>query len=227
MKFFDYFKSKKKKDLPLIARVDLTELAKQREAEMQDRDVSILASADYTKRIPTIRLMYVALSKYQAYGSDEYKVGQSYGISSPFRLPADMSMEDACKVVSYLSEKVERENPVEPASNNSVALTSHLLEKYGFSKVETNEKGYHHAVSKYSTSGKIKLPFHACEEIEGVTDLMTVGGDFKLFKRTDLSNRYFDWFTEGVKYEEIEDIYKKINQNYILEDLQDDIPSFN
>jgi len=109
MGIIEYFKNKKtEKNLPLIARVNLAELQKQREESLQDREVSILAAADYTKRIPTLRLYYVALEKFTRYGTDEIKLGQTYGVSSPFRLPHNMSMEDACKVVSYLSDKVEK-----------------------------------------------------------------------------------------------------------------------
>ena len=87
MGIFDYLKGKKKEKLPLIARVNLSELQKQREENMELGDISILAKADYTKRIPTIRLYYVALEKFSRYGSDEIKIGQTYDISSPFRLP--------------------------------------------------------------------------------------------------------------------------------------------
>ncbi|MBO5884183.1 MAG: hypothetical protein J6Q51_00125, partial [Clostridia bacterium] len=47
-------------------------------------------------------------------------------------------------------------------------------------------------------------------------DLFTVGGDFKVFKRTELHDRYFDWFTENVTEQEIIDIYKKINKEDYL-----------
>ena len=217
MGIFDYLKGKKKEKLPLIARVDLSDLKKQREENMELSDISILAKADYTKRIPTIRLYYVALEKFSRYGSDEIKIGQTYGISSPFRLPNEMSIEDACRVVSYLSEKVESENNLEPASEKSVAMVSKLLTTYGFEKVESKEKGYYHAVSDYKPFEKIRTNFlPACEEIKGVVDLFTVGGDFKVFKKSDLYDRYFDWFTEGITKQEVEDIYKKIRKDYLL-----------
>ena len=43
----DYIEKKRKEKLPLIARVDLAELQKQREEEAQDRDVSILAAGEH------------------------------------------------------------------------------------------------------------------------------------------------------------------------------------
>lgn len=217
MKFFEYFRNKKKeKQLPLIAKVNLTELQKQREKEMQDQEVPILSATDYTKRIPTLRLFYVALEKFTRYGTDEIKVGQTYGVSCPFNLPHNMSMEDACKVVSYLSDKVEKEKDLEPACQKSVIMVSNILEKYGFSKVESKEKGYYHAVSEYIPFHTTRANFPATEKIEGVVDLFTVGGDFKIFKKTDLYDRYFDWYSEGISQQEIADIYKSIGQEYLL-----------
>lgn len=217
MGIIEYFKNKKKeKNLPLIARVNLAELQKQREESLQDRDVSILAAADYTKRIPTLRLYYVALEKFTRYGTDGIKIGQTYGVSSPFRLPHNMSMEDACKVVSYLSDKVEKENDLEPACEKSVIMVSNILENYGFSKVESKEKGHYHAISEYIPFHTTRATFPATEKIEGVVDLFTVGGDFKVFKKTDLYDRYFDWYSEGISQQEIVDIYKSIGQEYWL-----------
>ena len=206
----DYIEKKRKEKLPLIARVDLTELQKQREKDMEDREVSILAACDYTKRIPTIRLYYIALEKFLKYGTDQMMVGQTYGVSSPFRLPNGMTFEDAFKVVSYLSDKVETENNLEPASEKSVIMVSNILENYGFRKVD--------AVSSYVPFSKIKTAFPAGEQIEGVVDLFTVGGNFRTFKKTDLHKRYFDWYSKGVTAEKIQDIYKDIRKEFLLPD---------
>ena len=214
----DYIEKKRKEKLPLIARVDLTELQKQREKDMEDREVSILAACDYTKRIPTIRLYYIALEKFLKYGTDQMMVGQTYGVSSPFRLPNGMTFEDAFKVVSYLSDKVETENNLEPASEKSVIMVSNILENYGFRKVEGEEKGHFHAVSSYVPFSKIKTAFPAGEQIEGVVDLFTVGGNFRTFKKTDLHKRYFDWYSKGVTAEKIQDIYKDIRKEFLLPD---------
>ena len=174
------------------------------------------ANFNYTN----IRLYYVALERFTRYGSSEIKLGETYGISSPFRLPHGMSYKDACKVVSYLSEKVEKENNLEPASESSVAMVSKILPSYGFERIEGMEKGHYHAVSDYKPFYKIKADyFPACKKIDGVVDLFTVGGHFKVFKKTDLNDRYFDWFTEGVTKQEIENIYKTIGQDCLLSNL--------
>ena len=211
MGLLDRIRKKKKEELPLIARVNLVELQKQREENMTLGDKSILAKADYTKRIPTIRLYYVAFNKFKRYGTGYTYIGQTYGISSPFRLPRDMSIEDACKVVSYLSEKVEKENDLEPASEKSVAMVSNELTKYGFERVESKEHGHYHAVAEYIPFTKIRASIPMSMEIDGVVDLFSVGGDFKMFKKSDLHDRYFNWFTAGISNDEVKDIYDQIS----------------
>ena len=222
MKIDDYLnkknKEKNERDLPLIARVNLVELKKQREENAQLGETSILARADYTKRIPTIRLCYVAMEKFKRYGTEETKVGQTYGFSSPFRLPYEMTIEDACRVVSFLSEKVENENNIEPASEQSVAMVSKVLTSFGFDRVESRPHGHIHAVSEYDPMRRIRSEALGCGEIDGVVDLFTIGGDFKVFERSDLYDRYFDWFTEGVTKQDIVDIYKNIRKDYLLPD---------
>lgn len=218
MGLLDRIRKKKKEELPLIARVNLVELKKQREENMTLGDISILAKADYTKRIPTIRLYYVAFNKFNRNGTGYTYIGQTYGISSPFRLPNEMRIEDACKVVSYLSEKVESENNIEPASEKSVAMVSNELTKYGFERVESKEHGHYHAVSEYIPFTKIRTSIPVSRGIDGVVDLFSVGGDFKMFKKSDLHDRYFNWFTAGVTEQEIIEIYKKIRQDYLLPD---------
>ena len=217
MSIFDNFK-RKKEDLPLIARVNLVELKKQRVENMKLGDKSILTKADYTKRIPTIRLYYTAYEKFFRYGSSQLKVGQTHGISSPFRLPNEMTLEEACKVISYLSDKLEKENNLEPGCEQSVAMVSHILDKFGFEKVESSEHGHYHCISDYSPIHRIQSPFNICNPIEGVVDLISVGGDFKIFKKTKVSERYFDWYTPNVTKEEIQQIYKGIRKDYLLED---------
>lgn len=222
MGIFNFFKKNKKQDLPLIARVNLAEEMKKREEQWQFGDKSILAVADYTKRFPRIRLYYVSLGKFTRYGTTEEKIGTTFNISSPFRLPIDMTVEDACKVISYLSEKVEKEYDFEPASQSSVAMVSKLLEKYGFDKVEGHVHGYSHAIQEYHAQRRINVTSghpHK-EKVDGIVDLFTVGGDFKLFKKSNLNDRYFNWFTEGVTREEVEKIYEKIHKLYVLEDAE-------
>lgn len=173
---------------------------------------------DYKAKIPTIRLYYIAIEKFTRYGTGETKLGTTYGISSPFKLPCNMSIKDACKVVSYLSDKIESEKKLTPGCEKSVAMVSSILNKYGFDKVESKEKGHHHTISDYHPLYKIKTAFPKLVESNRVIDLFTIGGSFELFQKSDLHDRYFEWYIEGVTKQEIEDIYRKIGQEYLLQE---------
>lgn len=171
-----------------------------------------------------IRLVYVAIGKYLSYDTSEIRTGETYNITSEFILPSGMSMKEACKVVSYLSEKVEREDNLDEASPSSVAKVSNILEQYGFKKVENCPHGRFHRTK--DVHGNFLSSFSTFEDVDeqikvddvlaekpGVVDLFTVGGDFRLFTRTPMDKRYFEWFTPRVKKEEIEKIYAKIGED--------------
>ena len=55
-----------------------------------------------------LRLVYVEFALYIDRYHDTLMCGARYATSSAFELPKNMTMEQACKVVSYLSEKVKR-----------------------------------------------------------------------------------------------------------------------
>ena len=215
-KIIEYFKNKKReKNLPLIARVDLAKLQKERLEKAELGEVSILAKADYTKRIPTIRLCYVAFEKFKRYGRDDIKVGKTYGYSNPYRLPLHMSLEDGIKVISYLTEKVEKEKGLSTNSEKCVAEVSKLLSDYGFRKVEGYESGHFHQVADYE---RVLSTLPVCKKIDGVVDLFTVGGEKSLFMWSELGKRYFKWNKKGIKREQVKDIYDNINMN--LDELE-------
>ncbi|MBO5394310.1 MAG: hypothetical protein J6A28_00175 [Clostridia bacterium] len=156
-----------------------------------------------------IRLLYVALEKLKEEGS-EAKLSKTYCVSSPYMIPYGMTIEQACKVISYLSEKVESEQDIEPATQQSVFAVIKLLDEYGFRKLEGFSNGYAHTVTKYNPAEKIagipKSP------VFGVVDLFTVGGHMKRFEKSDMSSRFFDWFTPGVEKAEIDMIYASIQE---------------
>lgn len=156
----------------------------------------------------TIRLIYVAMEPFNRYGTSNKMLGTTLNISSPFTLPSGMNIDEACKIISYLSEMVESQKDIEPASNNSVAFVSEKLEEYGFTKLPATrgEYGYSHTISRYYNTRRI---FNIAKS--GVLDLFTVGGDFDEFKNSDLHDRYFNWFTESVKQQEIRYIYERLD----------------
>ena len=218
MGIFDIFKKQKKEDLPLIARVNLAELMKKREEELKNNppEVSILASADFTERTrEKIRLYYVAMERFNRYGGGK-RIGKTIGYSCPFKAPKGMNLEETCKVVSYLSELVEQDGSVEPASELSVQIVGAYLKALGFDKVDESQVDYshRHAVS-FDTKDALNLTESKItpEQKLGVTDLFTVGGDLKLFEQSDLMDYYFEWFTPGVTEQEVRDIYAGIGKN--------------
>ena len=161
---------------------------------------------NYDRTADKIRLVYVSIESFHMTGSGQ-KTGKTFGVSSPFVLPKGVSLEESFKIVSYLTEKVERENDIEELSEQSVVLVSHLLENYGFKKVETSNKGHYHSIEEYRMFGKIDT--EECKEIEGCVDLFTIRSSKHDFKRTSLKDRYFDWFTPKIKDHEINAILNK------------------
>jgi len=191
---------KKMEELPLIARVNLSERMAERDAEGYNREKSILASIKRNY----IRLVYINMQKYNSRMDGQNKIGTTWATSGTFLLPVKMSIEEASKIVSYVSEKVEKEYNLEPASIKSVEKTAEELQKYGFKLDDKEFCRFHQTEEEHFGRIYTNLPKETY-----YVDLFTVGGDFKLFKRTKEYDRYFEWFTEGVTKEEVEDICSK------------------
>ena len=104
-----------------------------------------------------------------------------------FIIPRGMSIDDACLVLSYLTEKFDKEYNYPPSSRESVSRLAHNLPKYGFEK-EFN-------VDKKHLNSAIKL--------------YTVSGNLTLFKQTDMYKEYFPWFTPNVAETQVNAIYAK------------------
>lgn len=155
--------------------------------------------------IKQIRMVYSAFSVYNGYARGTF-LGETCFWSQQFNLPKGMSLNDACKIISYLSEKVEKENLIDEASLESVKQVSGILQNYGFTPVLGTQDKYLHGHGELPIF-KIKS---LCKKVDGVVDLITYGGE-KKFKRSDLHSRYFEWFTKDVKEKEIQQIYDSSN----------------
>lgn len=105
-------------------------------------------------------------------------------IMQKFRLPDGMSYADAFKVLSFLSEYVEREFNLPECCFGTVKKVQDLLPEFGFT----------------------------IEDKPGVecTDLFTVNGMNRLFKRTEYARQYFEWFTPGVTWDDVQEIYSRL-----------------
>lgn len=187
------------------------DIFKKKDTEIKDM-ISLKEIVNKGDKFNAIRLIYLSYNKYTDYATREKKLGQTYGVSSPMLIPHGINIEEACKIVSYLSEKIERENDLEPACERSVALTSQILQEYGFLKMKGFNHGHYHVTGKFPRR-KAGTALLSSEKIDGVVDLITVAGNPILFKQSEIYNRYFDWFTGKVSETEIRYIYEKAGIN--------------
>lgn len=187
------------------------DIFKKKDTEIKDM-ISLKEIVNKGDKFNAIRLIYLSYNKYTDYATREKKLGQTYGVSSPMLIPHGINIEEACKIVSYLSEKIERENDLEPACERSVALTSQILQEYGFLKMKGYNHGHYHVTGKFPRR-KAGTTLLSSEKIDGVVDLITVAGSPILFKQSEIYNRYFDWFTGKVSETEIRYIYEKAGIN--------------
>ena len=109
----------------------------------------------------------------------------------PFMLPKGMTREEGFKVLSYLTDFIEKREDTEPCSYKSVSTLDGVLnlERFGFTRVEEKDE------SK-------------------ILNLFTVAGRLLLFKRSNLYPKYFEWYTENITKEEVESIYAKYNMEF-------------
>ena len=109
----------------------------------------------------------------------------------PFMLPNGMSREEGFKVLSYLTDFIEKRDDVELGSLTSVRTLDSVLsnERFGFKRVEEIDE-------------------------DKILNLFTIDGRALLFKRSELYKKYFEWYTENVTKEEVEEIYSKIGMEF-------------
>ncbi len=159
-----------------------------------------------------IRLIYAYFEKFERYGTKDKKVGQTYEISSIYTAPKDMSFKNIISVISYLSDKVEKENNYNPGSRESVNEVDRILDNFGFKREKSEVlAGHYHMVSDYNKRKIGIIP--QAQHIDKVIDLFTIGGDFKLFKKTELYKSYFDWYIKNVTKQDFDKIYQNLEKN--------------
>lgn len=139
---------------------------------------------------------------YRLYYINYHRIGEGYGHRknnigiinwrfNPFILPKEMTREEGFKVLSYLTDFIEKREDTEPCSFKSVSTLDGVLnlERFGFTRVEEKDE------SK-------------------ILNLFTVDGRLLLFKRSNLYSKYFEWYVENVTKEEVESIYAKHNMKF-------------
>ena len=89
---------------------------------------------------------------YRLYFINYHRIGEHYGRTGsdnvgminwpfkPFMLPDGMNREDAFKVLSYLTDFIEKDSNLEPCSQRSVAALDRVidLERLGFKRLDIN-----------------------------------------------------------------------------------------
>ena len=139
---------------------------------------------------------------YRLYFVNYYRKGESYGrkgnnvgvidwACKPFMLPEGMSREEGFKVLSYLTNFIEKTGDIEPCSLKSVMTLDKVLdlERFGFKRVIEYDENK-------------------------ILNLFTVRGRLLLFKRSKLYQKYFEWYVENVTLEEVTNIYAKLNMKF-------------
>ena len=163
-----------------------------------------------------IRMIYSSMAKIKTSKGTNI-LHQTIKVSKPYELPQGMDIEQACRVISYLSDKVESQNSYKPASEESVNGVLCQLERYGFNMRDHYPYGHIESSTFIRKDQPIELPV-VCKELDGVVDLITAGGDLKLTYETDLNNRCTDWYSENISRKEIEETYNKlgivVEENY-------------
>lgn len=121
--------------------------------------------------------------------TDGYHV-HDYPLST-FKLPEGMTREEGFKILSYLTDFIEKREDVEEASEKSVITLDKILdlERFGFKKVKEKDE------SK-------------------IADLFTVAGRILRFKKSKYYDKYYNWYTENVRRSEIEKIYANHNMEF-------------
>jgi len=164
-----------------------------------------------------IRMVYVSYESYYQNGdlSTPKRFGHTCYQSKQFRIPDGMTPEEACRVISCLSDCIEKENHLHEGSLKSVKMTADILPNYGFEAVENSN-------CKDSHGTGLLIPFAKlgcfCEPVEEVTDLITYGGEERLFRRSEIKKRYFEWYTADVTKEDVEQIYEMLEFGKELSD---------
>lgn len=137
---------------------------------------------------------------YRLYYVNYHRIGSTYGQSGigmidwafdPFTLPEGMTREEAFKVLSYLTDFIEKKDGIESYSFFSVKMLNAVLdlERFGFKKLKE-------------------------EDESKILDLFTISGRVALFKKSSMYQRYFEWYSKGVSREEVEAIYAKHNMPF-------------
>ena len=153
-----------------------------------------------------IRLMFVNLELSNSKDGRQF-IEKSYNYSNPYQIPEGMTLDEACKVVSFVASHFEDKFNIKVDSFVSPRCVGDYLEKLQFTKLTEPKEFYSNSELSIYMDEKINFNAHQ----KGIIDLITFKGDESVFNRTDLKNHYFDWYTKDVTLEELTAVYQRIN----------------
>lgn len=139
---------------------------------------------------------------YRLYYVDYHRIGQGYGMKNnnigiinwsfePFMFPNGMTREEGFKVLSYFTDVIEKREDIDVGSFKSVKTLDENIDlgRIGFTRVKENDE-------------------------DKILNLFTVSGRVLLFKKSDLYQKYFEWYSENVTKDEVKEIYAKYNMDF-------------
>ena len=139
---------------------------------------------------------------YRLYYVDYHRIGQGYGMKNnnigiidwnfePFMFPNGMTREEGFKVLSYFTDVIEKREDIDVGSFKSVKTLDENIDlgRIGFTRVKGNDE-------------------------DKILNLFTVSGRVLLFKKSDLYQKYFEWYSENVTKDEVKEIYAKYNMEF-------------
>jgi len=138
------------------------------------------------------RLYYVNYHRIREYdGRNDNNIGVIDWRCKPFMLPKGMTREEGFKVLSYLTDFIEKRDDTEPCSLKSVRTLDGVLdlERFGFTRINEDDENK-------------------------ILNLFTVSGRLLLFKRSELYPKYFEWYVKNVTLSEVKKIYAKHNMTF-------------
>lgn len=138
---------------------------------------------------------------YRLYYVNYHRIGENYCKSSnigmidwpckPFMLPNNMTREEGFKILSYLTDFIEKRDDIDYGSLSSVRMLDDVLdlERFGFTRVEEQDE-------------------------DKILNLFTIDGRVGLFRKHKLYPQYFEWYTSNVTLEEVKNIYLKYDMDF-------------
>lgn len=139
---------------------------------------------------------------YRLYYVDYHRIGQGYGMKNnnigiinwnfePFMFPNGMTREEGFKILSYFTDVIEKREDIDVGSFKSVKILDENINlgRIGFTKIKENDENK-------------------------ILNLFTVSGRVLLFKKSDLYQKYFEWYSKNVTKDEVKEIYAKYNMEF-------------